>query len=133
MAEKGPLFPAYIFGGIIDYNLDLPFVNDDSIVLYPHFSDRIIPGWFDKALKRRKPSPSNMSNVVLGAPSQEFIDRLPLKKIPGREDFKTFAGRDRERMEYWRAVIRESGRLGEEFLEAVESGKVRELVRPMRP
>jgi hypothetical protein len=122
----------YRDGGLIDYNLDMPFLPDnDGLVLYPHFSDRIIPGWFDKTLKRRRPSPENMSNVLLVAPSQEFIDSLPMKKIPDREDFRLFAGRDDERMEYWRTVIRQSVRLGEEFLEATESGKVRELVKPV--
>lgn len=46
-APKG----VYRDGGPVDYHLDVPFGLDGSgIVLYPHFSQRIIPGWFDKHL-----------------------------------------------------------------------------------
>ncbi len=33
----------YRDGGLLDYHLDLPYYGDD-IVLYPHFTDRVIPG-----------------------------------------------------------------------------------------
>ncbi|MCH8060833.1 MAG: patatin-like phospholipase family protein, partial [Proteobacteria bacterium] len=35
----------YRDGGIIDYHLDLPHSEADRLTLYPHFFDRIIPGW----------------------------------------------------------------------------------------
>ena len=37
-------------GGIIDYHLHLPYHRAQGLVLYPHFIDRIVPGWLDKAL-----------------------------------------------------------------------------------
>lgn len=40
----------YWDGGIIDYNLHLPYHHGEGLVLYPHFTDRIIPGWLDKPL-----------------------------------------------------------------------------------
>lgn len=122
----------YRDGGIIDYHMDISFTKDSNdIVLFPHYTNRIIPGWFDKKLSWRKPDPSNMENVLLLHPSEEFIKRLPYGKIPDRNDFKRFSGRDNERMNYWNKAIKESERLGEEFLDAVQTGRIRELVRPM--
>jgi len=128
-APKG----TYRDGGVIDYHMDIPFLGkDEGIVLYPHYTDRIIPGWLDKKLFWRKPSLSNMDRVLLIAPSEKFIERLPRKKIPDRNDFQHFKGRDAERIECWKTVIKKSERLGHEFLEAVETGKIRELIKPMR-
>ncbi|MCD6486545.1 MAG: hypothetical protein J7K35_04360 [Syntrophobacterales bacterium] len=127
-ARKG----TYRDGGIIDYHMDIPFTkNSDDIVLFPHYTNRVIPGWFDKKLPWRKSDPVNMENVLLLHPSEEFVKRLPYGKIPDRNDFHLFNGRDDERIDYWNRAIKESERLGEEFLDAVQTGKIRELVRPM--
>ena len=75
---------------------------------------------------------SNMDDVLLIAPSEAFIESLPRKKIPDRNDFWHFKGRDTERIECWQTVINKSKRLGYEFIEAVETGKIRELIKPMR-
>jgi len=128
-APKG----TYRDGGVIDYHMDIPFLGkEEGIVLFPHYKDRIIPGWLDKKLFWRKPSLSNMDHVLLIAPSETFIERLPRKKIPDRNDFWHFKGRDADRIKCWKKVIKKSERLGHEFLEAVETGKIRELIRPMR-
>ncbi|MBW2366239.1 MAG: hypothetical protein JRF25_14770 [Deltaproteobacteria bacterium] len=121
----------YRDGGILDYHPDLPFTKDDGIVLFPHYMDRIIPGWMDKKLPWRKPSRLNMNNVVLVSPSRKFIERLPYNKIPDRNDFYLFKGRQRDRISYWNSVVKQSKLLGDEFLDTVQSGKIRELVRPM--
>ena len=127
-ARKG----SYRDGGIIDYHMDVPFTKDgDGIVLFPHYTDRIIPGWFDKRLPWRKPDPSHVENLLLLHPTEAFIQRLPYGKVPDRNDFRLFFGRDKERMDYWNKSIQESRRLSEEFLDAVESGRIRELVRPL--
>jgi hypothetical protein len=68
--------------------------------------------------------------MLLVAPSERFTERLPHGKIPDRNDFYLFAGRDRERLAYWRRVVSEGGRLAGLFHEAVESGAVRDLARP---
>jgi len=118
-------------GGILDYHLDIPFLPDeDGLVLYPHFYEHITPGWLDKSLDR-KPDEKNMENVVLVAPSNRFVKGLPLGKIPDRQDFKTFFGRDKERIGYWKSVVERNETLGHEFLEAIESGKIREMVNPL--
>lgn len=121
----------YRDGGVVDYHPDLPFVGDDSIVLYPHYTDRIIPGWFDKNLSWRKPNPANMENVLLVSPSQEFVNRLPYRKIPDRNDFYEFSKRDAERVDYWNTTVDASKQIAEEFWDAVDSGKIRDLVKPM--
>ncbi len=118
-------------GGIVDYHLDIPFLpNENGFVLYPHFYEHITPGWFDKSLNR-KPGKKNMENVVLVAPSDKFVDSLPFSKIPDRKDFKTFSRKYKERMEYWKKVVEKNKKLGDEFFEAIESGRIREIIKPI--
>ncbi len=54
---------SYRDGGLIDYHLDLPF-QSQGIVLYPHFTDSITPGWFDKMLKNRKANPGKSGSYT---------------------------------------------------------------------
>jgi len=122
----------YRDGGILDYHLDLPFTKDDGIVLFPHYMDRILPGWMDKKLPWRKPSHVNMDNVVLVSPSAKFIEQLPYKKIPDRNDFYLFKGRQKDRISYWNSVVKQSKQLGDEFLDAVQTRKIQKLVKPMK-
>ena len=118
---------------IIDYHLNLPFPCDrNRIVLFPHYTGRVIPGWFDKKVAWRKPVPAYMDKVLLVAPSPDFIAGLPRAKIPDRKDFKRFYGRDTERIRYWETVAEQSRRLAEDFEQAVVSGAVRERVRPLQ-
>ena len=124
-APKG----VYRDGGVTDYHFDLKLAADEQLVLYPHFYPYMIPGWFDKSLKWRRPSSKNCDNVVLVSPSADFVARLPYGKIPDRDDFKHFSRG--ERVNYWRTVIQESERLGDTFLELVSSGKIRQVVTPL--
>ncbi len=123
----------YRDGGLIDYHMDIPYQGneDGGLVLYPHYTDRIIPGWLDKRLTWRKPRCENMRNVLLVCPSKEFVETLPNGKIPDRNDFRTFQGRDRERFAYWKTVVETSRILAEEFHEVVQSGRIRHLVQPL--
>ena len=115
----------YRDGGLLDYHLDLPYSGDD-IVLYPHFTDKVIPGWFDKSMPWRRGSPERLQDVLLLAPSREYLARLPHGKLPDRKDFNRFLGDDAGRERYWRKAMSESQRLGDEFLELVESGQLKE-------
>jgi hypothetical protein len=72
-----------------------------------------------------------MESVVLVAPSNRFVDSLPFGKIPERKDFKKFFGKDKERIEYWRKVVEKNKKLGDEFFEAIESGRIREIIKPI--
>ncbi|WP_062264112.1 hypothetical protein [Endozoicomonas arenosclerae] len=123
--------PAGVYrdGGVTDYHFDMEFNQGEGLTLYPHFYSRMVPGWFDKSLKWRKPAGKNCEKLVLLSPSEGFVSKLPYGKIPDRTDFKTFSFDDR--VKYWKQVIEESDRLGEAFLEAVTTGRIRQLVKPL--
>ncbi|MAX55825.1 MAG: hypothetical protein CL537_10015 [Alcanivoracaceae bacterium] len=118
----------YRDGGMLDYHLDLPY-QSNGIVLYPHFTDRVIPGWFDKPLRWRNGDPHRLRRMLLVSPSPEYLASLPHGKLPDRTDFKHYLGDDAGREKYWKTAIAESERLGDEFLELVETGKWEERVR----
>jgi hypothetical protein len=123
----------YWDGGLVDYHVTVPrppTAEPDGIVLFPHYTDRIIPGWLDKYVPWRGPAPSALDRTLLVAPSREFVARLPYGKIPDRTDFKRFFGNDRERIAYWERTTAEGMRLADEFLELVGSGRIGRRVRP---
>ncbi len=128
-----PGAPAGVYrdGGIIDYHMNIPFNQNSGIVLFPHYAERIVPGWLDKQLPWRKANESSTDDVLMVAPTQAFIDRLPHQKIPDRNDFFEFKDRDTERVAYWRQVVDSSRQLADEFMDAVETGKIRERIRPI--
>jgi hypothetical protein len=113
-----PCAPPGIYwdGGIIDYHLHLPYHHAEGLVLYPHFTDCIVPGWLDKAFPWRRARGTWLDNVLLVAPSRGYLAALPHGKLPDRRDFARFAGDDQARMAYWRRAIAESERLAEAFL-----------------
>ncbi len=122
----------FMDGGILDYHLDLPFLPEDKdrLVLFPHFYETITPGWFDKGLNR-KPCPDHMKNVVLVAPSKKFVKTLPFGKIPDRKDFYLFKGNDQQRKMHWKKAVEQNKLLGDEFFEAVQSKKIKQIVKPL--
>lgn len=118
---------SYRDGGLIDYHIDLPF-QSKGIVLYPHFTDSITPGWFDKMLKNRKSNPENQARTLLLSPSQEYLNSLPLGRLPDRKDF-TLKGLDQsKRIQLWKQSISESQRLGDEFLEMIKKQNFAEFM-----
>jgi len=114
-----PSAPTGIYwdGGIIDYHLHLPYHRAKGLVLYPHFTDRIVPGWLDKGMPWRHARGEWLDNVVLVAPSREYLAKLPHGKLPDRGDFARYGGDNAGRMKDWRTSIAESARLGDAFLE----------------
>ena len=118
----------YRDGGMLDYHLDLPY-QSNGIVLYPHFTVRVIPGWFDKPLRWRNGDPHRLRRMLLVSPSPEYLASLPHGKLPDRTDFKHYLGDDAGREQYWKTAIAESERLGDEFLELVETGKWEERLK----
>ena len=119
----------YWDGGITDYHFDWKFHEGEGLVLYPHFSAELIPGWFDKMLRWRKVKPENLENVVLLAPSKEFVQSLPGKKIPDRKDFRNLDYS--ERVKRWQEVITRSEELAEEFKLVVETGEGLGHIKPI--
>lgn len=115
-------------GGVTDYHLDLDYGEGDGLVLFPHFFDQVVPGWFDKSLTWRRAGARNFSRTLLIAPSADFIAKLPGHKIPDRRDFYTLS--DRERFARWDRVNEMTSVLGEELHELIETGRLVEHVRP---
>jgi hypothetical protein len=111
---------AYWDGGLIDYHLYLPYSRSPGLTLYPHFTDRIVPGWLDKALPWRRARGELLDNVVLVSPSREYLARLPFGRLPDRSDFRRFESDHEGRVACWRRAIAESSRLGDEFLAFAE-------------
>jgi hypothetical protein len=93
----------YLDGGILDYHFDFRFCTAPGLILYPHFFDRITPGWFDKPLRYRKPHPADLDRVVMIAPSPEFVRRLPGGKVPDRVDFEELST-DARQKRWWEVI-----------------------------
>jgi len=107
----------YWDGGIIDYHFDIAQLDTAGLVLYPHFSEQIFPGWFDKFLPWRRAAHHRFERLVTLCPSAEFIAALPYGKIPDRGDFKRL--RYPERVRYWETCMERSRVLAEDFAELV--------------
>jgi hypothetical protein len=98
----------YWDGGLIDYHLFYPYRELPGLVLYPHFTPYLVPGWLDKHLRwRRQPvaGQSRLENLILIAPSAAFLRRLPNGKLPDRQDFKRYGQRHDARIRDWRIAI----------------------------
>ncbi|MES2296272.1 MAG: patatin-like phospholipase family protein [Pseudomonadota bacterium] len=129
----------YWDGGLIDYNLALPYARMDGaaegeLVLYPHFGEHIVPGWLDKGLRWRRaargPQGHWLDNVLIVAPSAAFLATLPRAKLPDRQDFKHYGLDHAARAANWRRAIGQGERLRDElaaFAERPELARVAPL------
>lgn len=116
---------SYRDGGVLDYHpVPSLMTHFNGLVLYPHFYPFLIPGWFDKFFSSRKASGEMINNVVILAPSEAYVKKLPYGRISDRKDFLRFQGQDEERMRVWRICMEESLKLGEEFLQLAASGEI---------
>jgi hypothetical protein len=115
---------SYWDGGLIDYHLALPYARvagqgEGSIVLYPHFTRHVVPGWLDKALPWRRaargPNRAWLDNVLIVAPSSEFLKTLPRGKLPDRSDFKYYGMDQAERIRVWRQAMAQGQYLRDEL------------------
>ncbi len=104
---------SYWDGGLIDYHLHLPYQRDPGLVLYPHFTDHIVPGWLDKSMPWRRVRADALENMVLVSPSPSFVARLPNGKLPDRSDFKRYGQDHAARIRDWTFAIGESERMAE--------------------
>lgn len=111
---------AYWDGGITDLHLHLDYASmSEGLVLYPHFGPKLVPGWLDKAWRHRHRASERLANVVVLAPTPQWVRSLPGGKLPERADFKTFGDDEAGRMATWQRATAESERLAEEFAELV--------------
>ncbi len=122
--------PAGVYrdGGLIDYHLAERYGSKKGeATLFFHHQERIIPGWLDKRRTSRKPAGDSLSNVLMVYPSPEFVAKLPGGRIPDRTDFLTFMDDPGQRMKNWWQAVELAAPLGEEFLELIVSGKIRDI------
>jgi hypothetical protein len=106
----------YWDGGLIDYQLALPYRESPGLVLYPHYIESVTPGWLDKPYPHRRASAAALDNVVMIGPSRDFIAKLPLGKLPDRSDFKRYGTDSKRRARAWRDVAEASHDLGAAFM-----------------
>jgi len=119
----------YRDGGIFDYHLNQDYsTRENEIVLLFHHQEKLIPGWLDKRLKKRSPPENYLDQVIMIYPSPEFVQRLPGGKVPDRDDFTSFVDDPGTRIRNWRKAVSMCSHFGEEFLEMVESGEIRDRV-----
>jgi hypothetical protein len=119
----------YRDGGLIDYHIHQDYrTPNDGLTLFFHHQERIVPGWLDKRLKRRRPPEGSLDSVVMVYPAEGFVETLPEGRIPDRGDFETFVDDPAARIANWRRTVALSAPLGEEFLELVAGGRLRDVV-----
>lgn len=127
-APKG----VYRDGGLIDYQLNQDYApGAGNLTLFFHYQERIVPGWMDKRLKRRTPPKGALKRLLQVYPTDKFLDLLPDRRLPDRKDFIIFVDNPHERIRRFDEVSKTSEILGAEFMEAVESGKIKSMVRPL--
>ena len=119
----------YRDGGLTDYHINQDYATrGGGLTLFFHHQERIIPGWMDKRLKRRKPPEGYLDSVVMVYPSEGFVAGLPDGRIPDRGDFETFIDDPVTRIANWRRTVALAAPLGEEFLELIVSGRLKDVV-----
>jgi hypothetical protein len=115
---------SYWDGGLTDYHCHMNFagkLRDDEIVLVPHFQQHLIAGWLDKSLKWRHKSTAFLDNVVVLAPTADWIRTLPNGKIPDRRDFHAYADDFSGRAKAWNGAVNLSEKLVHEFKNCVDN------------
>ena len=125
----GALPGVYRDGGVIDYHLDLPQTDADRLTLFPHFFERLAPGWFDKRLAWRRLAGVNIDRTILICPSAQFAASLPGAKIPDRSDFRRYGALDRIRI--WQDVISACSALVDELHEVLETDQLAARLQPL--
>jgi len=121
----------YRDGGLTDYHLNQKYSGKGAITLLFNHQRHLIPTWLDKHLSSRQPPREYLENVLMVYPSGDFMRQLAYGQAPDREDFKRYADNPLKRMRDWRRAVAVAERLGEQFLELAESGRIREVVEKM--
>ena len=110
---------AYWDGGLVDYHLFLEWRALDGLLLYPHFTPWLTPGWLDKSLPwRRRGPPAHarwLDDTLLVVPSDALLERLPGGRLPERQDFYRHGADHDGRLRGWRRAIAECEAMAEDF------------------
>jgi hypothetical protein len=117
-------------GGIVDYHFHWRYsAMDTGLVLYPHFQRQVVPGWLDKALKWRHRASPWLDNMVLLAPSPEWVATLPGGKLPDRNDFSRMDYPQRVRA--WTAAVAQAEQLSQEWQAWLAQGCPVQALKPL--
>jgi hypothetical protein len=116
---------AYWDGGITDYHLHLNYrslqqSDEAGLVLYPHFQRQVVPGWLDKSLKWRHKSSAFLDNLIVLAPTAEWVKTLPNHKLPDRTDFNTYATDFNARVKVWSQATTQAQQLADELAHLID-------------
>lgn len=110
---------AYFDGGLVDYHLFLHWRALDGLLLYPHFTPWLTPGWLDKALPWRRRGLAGSSHwlddTLLVVPSAALLARLPGGRLPDRDDFHRYGPDHDGRLRDWRRAMGECKAMVEDF------------------
>ena len=101
-----------------------------SLVLYPHFQHRVVPGWLDKSLRWRHKATAALDSMVVLSPDPDWVRTLPNGKLPDRNDFTHYGTDSAARARAWLAATRASQQLAQEWAEWLERQDMR-LVDPL--
>jgi hypothetical protein len=131
---------AYWDGGITDYHLHWRYqsMNEgldqhvpQGLVLYPHFQRELVPGWLDKAWKRRHKPTAGLDNVIVLAPDPDWVRQLPNAKLPDRNDFTHYGLDWQARARSWTQAVGESQRLADEWQAWLDQGAPASRIEPL--
>lgn len=113
---------AYWDGGITDYHLHLHYRTPEAspLVLYPHFQKAVVPGWLDKAWKRRHVASHALDRMLVIAPDPQWVRTLPNGKLPDRNDFTRYGQDLAARVKVWNAAVSSARQLADEFAQWLE-------------
>jgi len=122
----------YVDGGVGDYHLNQVYDEHDSgLTLLLHYQRDILPGWFDRHRSSRRPPPEVTDSVLQLYPSPAYVADLPQGRLPDRDDFLRDMDRPEERIRRWRQAAAASKRLGEQFVDDLDAGRIPDLVEPI--
>ncbi|MCX7230128.1 MAG: patatin-like phospholipase family protein [Burkholderiales bacterium] len=114
----------YWDGGLVDYHLLLEWRALDGLLLYPHFTPWLTPGWLDKSLPWRRRGPAAharwLDDTLLVVPSDALLARLPGGRLPERQDFHRHGADHDGRLRDWRRAIAECEAMAADFAAFVQ-------------
>ncbi len=108
-------------GALIDYHICHQY-HDEGLIFYPHFTDKLIAGWFDKFVPWRKANGAFKDRMIMISPSDTFVQSLPDQKIPDREDFNRYFDDNDTRIQNWYEVAKRGEDIATEFDKLYNSG-----------
>jgi hypothetical protein len=113
---------AYWDGGITDYHMHLRYRMPPAspLVLYPHFQRAVVPGWLDKAWKRRHAASPALDAMLVLAPDPAWVRSLPNAKLPDRTDFTRYGADLAARTQVWSGATGAAQQLADELAQWLE-------------